>query len=124
MIAPKLVLISLIAGMLSACVSSGEDDLQQWMANERAQTKPRVMPISEPKKFEPQAYVVASEVDPFNSLKLVQALKRDSSQTGANASLIAPEHQAEAAFGGVSIGYHGNGGKSHQSRQADCFVKG
>ena len=91
MIAPKLVLISLIAGMLSACVSSGEDDLQQWMANERAQTKPRVTPISEPKKFEPQAYVVASEVDPFNSLKLVQALKRDSSQTGANASLLAPE---------------------------------
>lgn len=49
MIAPKLVLIPLIAGMLSACVSSGEDDLQQWMANERAQTKPRVTPISEPK---------------------------------------------------------------------------
>ena len=73
MIAPKLVLIPLIAGMLSACVSSSEDDLQQWMANERAQTKPRVTPISEPKKFEPQA------------------LKRDSSQTGANASLIAPE---------------------------------
>ena len=91
MIAPKLVLISLISGMLSACVSSSEDDLQQWMANERAQTKPRVTPIAEPKKFEPQAYVVASEVDPFNSLKLVQALKRDSSQTGANASLIATE---------------------------------
>lgn len=91
MIAPKLVLISLIAGVVSACVSSREDDLQQWMANERAQTKPRVTPISEPKKFEPQGYIVASEVDPFNSLKLVQALKRDSSQTGANASLIAPE---------------------------------
>lgn len=87
----KLVFIGAVAVVLSACVSSSEDDLQQWMANEKVQTKPRVTPISEPKKFEPQAYFVASEVDPFNSLKLVQALKKDSSQTGSNAALIAPE---------------------------------
>ena len=79
------------AALLVGCSSSGEDELTQWMANERAQTKPRVTTLSEPKKFEPQAYVVASEMEPFNPLKLTQALKRESTQTGANAALIAPE---------------------------------
>ena len=36
------------------CGSSGEDELRQWMANERAQAKPRITPISEPKQFLPQ----------------------------------------------------------------------
>lgn len=79
------------AALLVGCSSSAEDELIQWMANERAQTKPRVTTLSEPKKFEPQAYVVASEMEPFNPLKLTQALKRESTQTGANAALIAPE---------------------------------
>jgi type IV pilus assembly protein PilP len=77
--------------LVTGCVSSGEDELREWMASERAQARPRVTPITEPKKFEPQAYTVASELDPFNPLKLTQALKRDSSQSGANAALIAPE---------------------------------
>ncbi|BEU95234.1 pilus assembly protein PilP [Acidovorax sp. DW039] len=77
--------------ILVGCMSSADEDLRQWMANERAQARPRITPISEPKKFEPQDYTVSSEIDPFNPLKLTQALKRDSSQTGANAALIAPE---------------------------------
>lgn len=81
----------LSSSLLVGCVSSADEDLRQWMANERAQARPRITPISEPKKFEPQEYTVSTELDPFNSLKLTQALKRDSSQTGANAALIAPE---------------------------------
>jgi type IV pilus assembly protein PilP len=77
--------------LLAGCMSSDEDDLRQWMMNERAQAKPRVTPITEPKKFEPQPYTVGAELDPFNNLKLTQALKRDSAQSGANAALIAPE---------------------------------
>ncbi|WP_099656595.1 pilus assembly protein PilP [Acidovorax sp. 56] len=91
MSACKALLAVTVVALTSGCISSGEDDLRQWMASERAQAKPRITPITEPKKFEPQAYTVASELDPFNSLKLTQALKRDSSQTGANAALIAPE---------------------------------
>lgn len=87
----KFVIIFAAAMACVGCSSSGEDDLRQWMANERAQAKPRVTPITEPKKFEPQPYTVAADLDPFNNLKLTQALKRDSSQMGANAALIAPE---------------------------------
>jgi type IV pilus assembly protein PilP len=87
----KIVAILIASIPLVACVSSDEDNLQQWVANERAQARPKVTPISEPKKFEAQTYSVASEVDPFNAVKLTLALKKDSVQTGENAALIAPE---------------------------------
>ncbi len=47
-------------------------------------------PISEPKKFTPQAYTEASSFEPFNILKLTQALRRDSNQPSTS-ELIAPE---------------------------------
>lgn len=87
----ELAAFCALAALIAGCGSSGEDELSQWMANERAQTKPRVTTLSEPKKFEPQAYVVASKIEPFNPLKLTQALKREAAQTGANAALIVPE---------------------------------
>ena len=34
---------------------------------------------------------MASGVEPFNSIKLTQALRRESTQTASNAALIAPE---------------------------------
>lgn len=81
----------LCALALSGCGSSGEDELRQWIANERAQAKPRVTPISEPKPFLPQPYVVEDKMEPFDVLKLTQALRRESSQVASNAALIAPE---------------------------------
>lgn len=79
------------AGVLCGCGPTGEDELRQWMADQRATTKPRIAPLSEPKQFQPQAYTVESGVEPFNQLKLTQALKRDSVQIASNATLIAPE---------------------------------
>ena len=76
---------------LLGCASSGEDELRQWMAQERAQTKPHVTPLTEPILFEPQAYTAESGMDPFSSVKLTQALRRDSAQVASNAALIAPE---------------------------------
>lgn len=73
------------------CGASGEDELRQWMASERAQAKPRITPIAEPKKFLPQPYAAENGVEPFNVLKLTQALRRESAQTASNAALIAPE---------------------------------
>ena len=84
-------LIVLGALSLSGCGSSGEDDLRQWMANERAQAKPRVTPIAEPKQFNPQPYASEEGMEPFNALKLTQALRRESAQVASNAALIAPE---------------------------------
>ena len=39
--------------LLTGCSSSGQEELQAWMAEQRAQTKPQVQPIPEPKKFTP-----------------------------------------------------------------------
>lgn len=86
---PVLVLSCFI--VLSGCVSSGEDDIRQWISEERAQAKPRVTPITEPKQFKPEAYAADSQLEPFNPLKLTQALRRDSAQLASNAALIAPE---------------------------------
>jgi type IV pilus assembly protein PilP len=88
--AGRLVLVC-CACILSGCSPTGEDELRQWMADQRANTKPRITPLSEPKQFQPQAYTVESGVEPFNLLKLTQALRRDSVQIASNATLIAPE---------------------------------
>ena len=77
--------------VLTACQPSGQDDLRQWMDNLRANTKPHVTPIKEPIQFLQQAYTVDNGVEPFNSQKLTQALRRDSQESAGNASLIAPE---------------------------------
>jgi len=81
-----IALVSLLAG----CFGSEQEDLRTWMRDQRAQVKPRIAPISEPKKFTPQAYTEGAAVEPFDRIRLTQALRRDSAQTG-NSDLIAPE---------------------------------
>ena len=80
-----------LIAVLSGCGSSDQDELQTWMTDQRAQTKPNVQPIPAPKKFAPQAYTQEAATDPFSNQKLTQALRRDSTQTSANAGLVAPE---------------------------------
>jgi type IV pilus assembly protein PilP len=86
-----LLAAGLAAAALAGCGASGQEELQQWMAEQRASTRPQVQPIPEPKKFTPQAYTQESATDPFSNLKLTQALKRESSQSTSNAALVAPE---------------------------------
>ena len=62
--------------VLAACGSAEEGEIQQWMAEQRAQSRPRVQPIPEPKKFSPQSYTQVNAFDPFSNQKLTQALKR------------------------------------------------
>lgn len=88
--AGRLVLIGCV-GVLCGCGPTGEDELRQWMADQRATTKPRITPLAEPKQFQPQAYTVENGIEPFNQIKLTQALRRDSVQIASNATLIAPE---------------------------------
>jgi type IV pilus assembly protein PilP len=61
------------------------------MAVQRQQTKPKVEPIPEPKRFTPQPYTEQAAIDPFSNQKLAQALKREATQSAASAALIAPE---------------------------------
>ena len=77
--------------LLTACGSSGDDNIRQWMVEEHNQTRPKVEPISAPKQFKPEAYTNAAVTEPFSKEKLTQALKRDSNQVAANGALVAPE---------------------------------
>jgi len=77
--------------LVAGCGSSKEDDVRQWMVEERNQTRPKILPLPAPKQFKPEAYTNASALEPFSSQKLTQALKRDSAQVAANGALVAPE---------------------------------
>lgn len=76
---------------LVGCSTSGEGEIQDWMKVQRAEIKPRVIPLSEPKKFVPQAYTEEGSTDPFSIQKLTQALKSEAAQSPTNAALIVPE---------------------------------
>ncbi len=77
--------------LLAGCADSDVDELQQWMVEQRAQTKPRITPIPEPKRFTPQGYVQDTGVEPFSLQRLTQALRQESAGANANAALVAPE---------------------------------
>src|SRR5215470_5592489 len=87
-----LLLALVAATALSACVGSEEEEIQKWMADQRASTKPKIDPIPAPKQFQPEAYEQEAQVEPFSNQKLAMALKRDAQQQGtASAALMAPE---------------------------------
>ena len=77
--------------MLAACGPASDDELRQWMAEQKSQTQPKITPISEPKQFKPENYAQITAVDPFSSQKLAQALKKDTNQAASNGALLAPE---------------------------------
>lgn len=82
-------LVIVCAGLLGLAGCSGEqDELQQWMEQQRHQAKPNVQPLSPPKKFNPQAYVAGDGVEPFSTQKLTVALKHEARQPS---SLMASE---------------------------------
>lgn len=66
-----------VAVLLLAACSPGQDELQEWMAQQRREVQPSVQPISAPKRFEPQPYQAATGVDPFSSQKLTVAIKQE-----------------------------------------------
>jgi type IV pilus assembly protein PilP len=88
----KLPLAILACALLAACDSSEHEELQTWMREERAATKPRIQPIPEPKQFTPQDYTQQVAVSPFSTQKLTAAFKRESQQNESpSAALVAPE---------------------------------
>ncbi|MCA0176720.1 MAG: pilus assembly protein PilP [Proteobacteria bacterium] len=62
-------LAALMAVLLAGC-GDRHDELRQWIAAERAATKPNVKAISEPKRFVPESYQQTS-AEPFSSAKLL-----------------------------------------------------
>ncbi|WP_343605550.1 pilus assembly protein PilP [Roseateles sp.] len=82
------VLGLVLAGAVLAGCSAGTDELQQWMDEQRQQTRPTVKPLTPPKTFQPQRYEATAVVDPFSTQKLTVALRREASQPS---SLLAAE---------------------------------
>ena len=51
----SLIGLTLTGALLAGC-TSGSDELQQWMEEQRQQTRPTVKPLTPPKTFQPQPY--------------------------------------------------------------------
>lgn len=83
--------LSAVLVVLTGCGASSEDELRQWMADQRNQSRPKVTPIPEPKQFKPESYSQVGSVEPFSKEKMTQALKRESAQVSVNGALVAPE---------------------------------
>lgn len=83
--------LTLVLLVLAGCGSSDQEELQQWMTAQRNAARPKIAPLPAPTKFTPETYGQEGLIEPFSNQKLVQALKRDSTQATANAALIAPE---------------------------------
>lgn len=82
-----ITVVALSASVLVAC-GDAQDELQGWMDQQRREVKPNVTPLSPPKKFDPQPYLVATSVEPFSTQKLSVALKQEARQVN---SLLAGE---------------------------------
>ena len=78
----------IVCGVLQAGCAGDQDELQQWMEQQKREVKPNVEPLSPPKKFIPQPYVALGAVEPFSTQKLTVALKQEARQPN---SLLAAE---------------------------------
>lgn len=88
----RLLSLRLSAGVLlvtalAACTGE-QEELQQWMDQQKREVKPSVQPLSPPKKFDPQPYLALTGVDPFSTQKLTVALKQEARQPN---SMLAAE---------------------------------
>ena len=82
-----LLVLGIAVFGLTAC-GGEQEELTQWMDQQRREVKPNVEPLSPPKKFTPQAYVAITGVEPFSNQKLSVALKQEAQQPN---SLLAGE---------------------------------
>jgi type IV pilus assembly protein PilP len=83
------VLVSLV--VLWGCGGPKEDELQQWMAEQRSQAKPQIAPVAAPKKFLPQVFIPDPGAEPFNGGRLGQTSGPVAAPRAPNTALLAPE---------------------------------
>jgi type IV pilus assembly protein PilP len=83
----RLAGVVLLGTVLVGCTGE-QDELQQWMEQQKREVKPSVQPLSPPKKFNPQPYSSLTGVEPFSTQKLTVALKQEARQPN---SLLAAE---------------------------------
>jgi type IV pilus assembly protein PilP len=74
-----LMLAALSAFVLVGC-GGEQQELAQWMEQQKREVKPNVQPLSPPKKFTPQPYAALGGVEPFSTQKLTVALRQEAKQ--------------------------------------------
>jgi type IV pilus assembly protein PilP len=87
-----LVLSSMVLAGLTGC-SSGHQDIQQWMDQERQKAPPHVTPIPRPIPFVPASYghVQSTTPNPFGTERLSNVLKAQNASD--NALLLAEQNR-------------------------------
>lgn len=73
--------------VLTGC-GGGQDEIRQWMAQVKKETRVNVPKLAEPKKFVPFTYSQSGGTDPFNQAKLTDALAKAAAN---NRSPYAPD---------------------------------
>jgi len=71
--------MALAAFVLAGC-GGEQQELTQWMEQQKREVKPNVEPLSPPKKFTPQPYAALGGVEPFSTQKLTVALRQEAKQ--------------------------------------------
>ena len=84
----RLFAVMTLVAIAAAGCGGEQEELTQWMEQQRREVKPSVEPLSPPKKFTPQPYTALSGVEPFSNQKLTVALKQEARQPN---SLLAAE---------------------------------
>lgn len=80
-ICKSVVLFSAVCVCMATLGCSAEqEELQQWMEQQKREVKPSVQPLVQPKKFNPQPYASMNGVEPFSAQKLSVALKQEARQ--------------------------------------------
>ena len=101
---------------LGACAPDNEE-LIQWMEQQHKEVRPNVPPVYPPKKFDPQAYLGTSGVEPFGSQKLIAAAGvasgRSNAVLAAAKSHAAQELESYPLDSMTMVGTLHQGGKSH-----------
>jgi type IV pilus assembly protein PilP len=85
---PHRVLAGVLVTCALAACNGEQEELQEWMEQQKREVKPNVQPLSPPKKFDPQPYTSLSAVEPFSMQKLTVALKQEARQPN---SMLAAE---------------------------------
>jgi len=107
---------ALLLSALGACTSDNEE-LIQWMEQQHREIKPNISPIFPPKKFDPQAYLGVTGVEPFGTQKLVPvggvASGRSSAVLAAAKAHATQELESYPLDSMSMVGSLQQGGKAH-----------
>ncbi len=79
---PLILLVSLYG------CSNSNDELRTWMTDIRKDMRPITPKVDEPKTFEPFVYANQAEIDPFDPIKITNALRKLSSKSSSG---LAPD---------------------------------